>query len=181
MTEQRYARMSMSREPYACQHSWEEGVFIQGGDGGIVFTKEGAYETAFFEAFPDTFIRGEGKTIQEAETDAWTQHQRHLACSEHEFERRNYTNGLGFCKHCSLSRSKAFPSLDLCEVCGADGYCRVGEGEKKTWRCLEHAPQDVKDEAAARKARMDAFLNRPKKDVEADIEATIKALAGVGE
>ena len=70
-----------------------------------------SYNTAFFEAFPkspSTFIRGEGKTIEDAERQAFNKLTKYLACARHEFERRGYTNGAGFCKHCGLFKSKAF-------------------------------------------------------------------------
>ena len=47
------------------QHDWPEDVFIQGGERGVVVGgPNGAYQTAFFEAFPSDprsgFMRGEG-------------------------------------------------------------------------------------------------------------------------
>jgi hypothetical protein len=73
------------------------------------------YKTAFFEAFPEnprTFIRGEGKTVKEAEEKAWEKLQGYLACEGHEFERRNYKNGVGFCKYCNMFKSHAFKPLE---------------------------------------------------------------------
>lgn len=77
------------------------------------------YTTAFFEAFPDMpgidgsiFLRGEGKTVAEAEQQAWEKYQKHLACPGHEFERRGYTNGGGFCKHCNMFKGKVFEPLE---------------------------------------------------------------------
>ena len=70
------------------------------------------YRTAFFEAAPkspDTFIRGEGTTIEDAEKDAWDQWQRVRGCPGHEYETRGYTNGAGFCRHCGLFSSGVFP------------------------------------------------------------------------
>lgn len=69
------------------------------------------YRTAFFEAFPrdpDTFVRGEGETIEAAESAAWFRFEKHRACSGHEYERRGYTNGAGFCIHCGMFKSGAF-------------------------------------------------------------------------
>lgn len=64
--------------------AWPENCYVQWGDSGIVFTGGkgisedinilSSYVTAFFEAFPrdpDTFIRGEGTTIEEAERKAF--------------------------------------------------------------------------------------------------------------
>lgn len=82
---------------------------------------ENSYTTAFFEVFPknpDTFIRGEGKTVAEAETKAFEMFQRIVNCPGHEFERRGYTNGAGFCKHCGMFKGKAFEPTTLCCRCG---------------------------------------------------------------
>lgn len=125
---------------YDCKFPWPDDCFCQAGGDGIVLprgslekalhTTEGAletiaavaraipppgksYRTAFFEAFPenpDTFIRGEGKTIEEAEGSAWKKFERIAKCAGHEYERRGYANGAGFCKHCGLFVSHCFPS-----------------------------------------------------------------------
>lgn len=133
--------------PWECTKDWPDDCFVQCGARGMVFTgndnsleralttAEGAidaltgksehYVTAFFEAFPrdpDTFIRGEGTTIEEAEQKAWDKFQRHLACENHEFERRGYTNGAGFCKNCGLFKSAAFEPTTECYLCGAKTY-----------------------------------------------------------
>jgi hypothetical protein len=101
-----------------CKHTWD--CFCQAGDSGIVFSKSGNYKTAFFEAFPrdpDTFIRGEGKTIEEAEDDCWAQYEKIKACPNHEFERRGRTDGYAYCKHCNLSGSFLKPTTKCCK-CG---------------------------------------------------------------
>lgn len=109
--------------PYECTFDWPADCFVQAGDNGIVFVLDGSgkdYRTAFFEAFPKepaTFIRGEGKTIAEAESAAWSKYEKALACPGHEFERRGYTNGLGFCKRCNMSLSHAFEPSTRCCVC----------------------------------------------------------------
>jgi hypothetical protein len=92
---------------------WPPDVFVQGGDSGIVISRNApTRRTAFVEAFPpDGFIRGEGETLQEAEDSAWAQYVRETGCGGHEFERRGYRNGAGFCKHCGAFRSKVFKEL----------------------------------------------------------------------
>lgn len=79
-----------------------------------------SYTTAFFEAFPrnpDTFIRGEGATIEEAETKAWNAFMKFSACEHPEFEKRKYRNGAGFCVKCGMFKSKAFKPWEKCVVC----------------------------------------------------------------
>ena len=106
---------------YDCKFDWPKDCYCQGGDDGIVFSKtKGSYRTSFFEAFPnnpDTFIRGEGETIELAEKAAWEKFKKYNSCSNHEFERRGYTNGAGFCKHCGLFKSKCFEPTTLCYIC----------------------------------------------------------------
>jgi hypothetical protein len=83
------------------QHPWPEECFVQGGSNGIVLAGKDTYTTAFVEAFPDeTFLRGEGKTIAEAEDKCWTQYQKLVSCEHGPFEARGYKNGCGFCVKC---------------------------------------------------------------------------------
>jgi hypothetical protein len=96
---------------------WPVDCFIQCGDSGVVIgAGEGdSYRTAFWEAFPrnpDTFLRGEGATVQEAEQKCFEHYQRILACPGHEFERGKYQNGAGICKHCRLFLSGVFEPTD---------------------------------------------------------------------
>ncbi len=133
------------KEGYACKHEWPEDCFCQAGSRGIVLPAGGfekaitepaegvaviaqavtgqakapGYTTAFFEAFPknpDTFIRGEGATVEEAEAQCWEKYQRRINCPKHEFERRDRVNGYCFCKHCNLSGMFMDP-LFFCTVC----------------------------------------------------------------
>jgi hypothetical protein len=161
------ARKSFGKD-YECKCDWEDDCFVQCGDSGIVLGKgslqevfdaenplkalgeaasdEKSYITAFFEAFPkepSTFIRGEGKTVEEAEQSAWKQYQKFKSCPEHEFERRNYKNGAGLCKHCGLFNSKAFDPLYKCVICGIPTYytCDVD----KNWYCEDHSSQIPED------------------------------------
>ena len=124
---------------YDCQKPWPDGCSVQCGDKGLVLSQKGNYTTAFFEAFPDepnTFIRGEGATVEEAENDAWEQLERFRACPNHEFERRGYKNGAGFCKHCGLFKSKCFEPSTLCIVCQKPtNYSPDIDGN---WWCEEH-------------------------------------------
>lgn len=120
--------------------AWPDDCWGQWGDCGVVFsrTKEN-YVTAFFEAFPEnpsTFIRGEGKTIADAELDAFKQYQKLSECDNHEFERRGYKNGAGFCKHCGLFMSKVFEPTEKCTHCDKPTY--YTSDNKGNWWCEEH-------------------------------------------
>lgn len=139
---------------YDCQFDWPEDCKVQGGDKGIVFDKKaegGSYRTSFFEAFPrnpDTFIRGEGKSMQEAEQKAWEKYQRYLACpADHEdpdnFERRGYKNGAGFCKECGLFRGKMFEPTEKCHNCGTATYY-TSDKHGRYWceDCSDQIPEE---------------------------------------
>lgn len=141
------ARNSFDK-PYECKKDWSEDCFVQCGDSGVVFSKEGNYTTAFFEAFPrnpDTFIRGEGATIEEAEQQAWDKLQKYSGCTNHEWEKRGYTNGAGFCKHCNMFASHVFLIETTCCVCNkVSNYSSYGG---KTY-CKEHfydVPEESRD------------------------------------
>ena len=66
---------------------------------------------AFFEAVPadvNTFVRGEGATLEEAEKDAFARYQHYGACPGHTPQKRGYKNGAGFCSRCGPFISGAF-------------------------------------------------------------------------
>ena len=136
--------------PYECKKDWPDNCGVQCGSNGIVLFKKGNYRTAFFEAFPknpSTFIRGEGSTIEEAEESAWQQYERYNHCEKHEFERRGYTNGSGFCKHCGLFQSKIFKPLTTCQICGKPTNYTCDK--ENNFYCREHKddiPEELLDD-----------------------------------
>jgi hypothetical protein len=165
------ARKSFGKD-YPCKFDWDEDCFVQCGSSGIVLGKgslqevfdsenplqtlgeaacdESSYITAFFEAFPNnpsTFIRGEGKTIEEAEEQAWKKCQKYKNCPEHEFERGKYTNGAGICKNCGMFSSKVFEPLTKCVICDKPTYFTTDIDDN--FYCEEHEshiPEDKKHE-----------------------------------
>lgn len=107
---------------YDCLQDWPESAYLQCGDKGIVISEGTAYTTAFFEAFPkdpDTFIRGEGITLEEAELNAYNKYQKILACPKHEYKQKKDSE-YGVCIHCNLSTSNIFPPTHNCAVCGKE-------------------------------------------------------------
>lgn len=106
---------------HVARHPWPADVFVQGGDHGVVFSRNrDPYQTAFVEAFPgSTFLRGEGATISEAEDKCWARYQRYLNCDgkleqgqwHGPYERRTYRNGAGFCTLCGIWMNKVLPPL----------------------------------------------------------------------
>lgn len=126
---QHVARQSFDPSvPATCQ--WPPDCFIQCGDSGVVLDTKGGdnYRTAFWEAFPrnpDTFLRGEGATVQEAEEKCFADYQRILACPSHEFERGKYENGAGICKHCRLFLSNVFEPTEAWKAREAEGMRKL--------------------------------------------------------
>jgi hypothetical protein len=129
---------------YECKKEWPEEIFVQCGGSGVVFSKEGNYSTAFFEAFPKSpscFLRGEGATIEEAEEKCWNSYQKILVC-DHEMERRDRKDGYGYCKHCSYS-SMVFEPLTKCCKCGKPSY-KVKD-YKGNFYCDKHKVNKLRD------------------------------------
>lgn len=126
---------------YTCTYDWPEDCMVQGGGGGVVFVRGGDnYTTAFFEAFPrdhNTFIRGEGKTIADAEKAAWDKYQRQSQCDHPSFTRKKYTNGAAFCTECNMFSSNHFEPTTKCTTCGAPTNYTVNT-ETNEWYCEEH-------------------------------------------
>lgn len=141
------------------RHPWPEGILIQGGKSGLAYRDGKGYTTAFVEVGLDrTFLRGEGKTVAEAEDSCWAKYQRLTACPAHPdhgpFEPRDYTNGAGFCTQCGGWFSGVCePSLEhrIAEV----AYGRV---EARYGREVVFLPQ-WKGLVADEKAQIRAMLN----------------------
>ena len=164
------ARNSSSKTPYQCKQNWEENCFCQCGGEGIVFTGKDSlekafeepqktiktvlgektdqdhYRTAFFEAFPRSpscYLRGEGKSIEEAELNAWNKYQKILSCKTHDWNRRDRVDGYCFCTKCPLSGTFLEP-LTKCEVCKIPTTGQTNKDDKHY--CLDHYFKLVPDE-----------------------------------
>lgn len=97
---------------YVSSHDWPDDILVQGGGNGVVIQRStgGSYRTAFVEAFPGgTFLRGEGKTIADADDACWAQYVKFGQCEHGPYEPRSYTNGCGFCVKCGMW------FVDVCE------------------------------------------------------------------
>lgn len=126
---------------YLVKYAWPDDAYLQGNDYGIVLSKN-SYETAFFEVFPKnpkTFIRGEGKTLEEAETQAWSFYQKIMSCEKHDFVRRDESNH-GICKNCNLFMSEIFETCKKCPDCNKEAYFfyENPESKEETYYCLAH-------------------------------------------
>jgi hypothetical protein len=93
-----------SDEDYALTLEWDDKVYVQWG----------RYQAgeAFFEAFTDegVMIRADEATLEEAEAKAHALYAKETAC-KHEWQRLDYTNGVGTCRYCKLRNTKAFKSI----------------------------------------------------------------------
>lgn len=164
---------SHSHHGHAPVRPWPDTCQVQWGDHGLVLPRVGndSYFTAFFEAFPtdpSTFIRGEGDTIASAEENAWKKWLRIRECPGHEFEKRGYENGAGFCRFCNLFQSKVFPPENPCRFCGTLTY--YGRDNKGSWVCevcvgLGLVPEDDKTEAMKYLERWKTAVKEEKSDI----------------
>ena len=130
---------------YQCKFDWPEDCFIQGNFGN------GEKIKAFVEVFPknpSTMIRSDASSIEEAEEKAWNKYQNYLVCelnhtNPENFDRRDYRNGVGFCKSCGMFQ-KIFEPLEICCKCGANTY--YSQDNQDNWWCKEcspHMPEDL--------------------------------------
>ncbi len=107
---------------YTSNYPWPDEFFLQGGEEGLVISpSKGNYYTAFVEVLAvETFIRGEGETVPEAEKEAWEKYQKVSRCDHPAYESRGYTNGGAFCVSCKQFKSKHYTGEQLgqfCHVC----------------------------------------------------------------
>jgi len=128
-------------EDYDCQCDWPDNTFLQCGDDGLVLTDK-PYYTAFFEAFPkdpSTFIRGEGKNLQEAELNAFNKYLKIKACDGHEYERHGNSEHAN-CVKCGLFTTHCMSPTHSCSVCSKPNvnYYTNDEHCKLTYFCREH-------------------------------------------
>lgn len=185
---EKYARNT--GKPWLCLQPWPEDCGVQCGDSGIVLPRgsfekvmspktpprdalaalaeaaadEETYTTAFFEAFPKSpscFIRGEGKTIEEAEAQAFKKFAGILGCPGHEFEPRGRRDGYGYCKHCTLSMSGVLPILNKC--CKCKEPTNFTSDDKGRFYCKRHAR--VKPKSTNEWLRTKRLPRKLKKDV----------------
>lgn len=157
----KYARSSFGKKAYICLCSWPEEVGVQCGGSGVVFTnnsleevlkdpveaidtvlgsgkKMSHYRTAFFEAFPKNpscFIRGEGKTVEEAEKNCFAKYEKIMNCSHPSFDRRGREDGYAFCSQCSYSGMLLQP-LTHCAICSMPAH--YSQNLKDNWYCKDH-------------------------------------------
>lgn len=108
-------------DDYNCQQNWPNDSFLQCGGSGIVLSNEGNYETAFFEAFLlNTFLRGQGVNIEEAELNAFKKYLQITQCKCHHFEKKEEHSRRGVCSICHYDIDLVFPPDEECSICGKE-------------------------------------------------------------
>lgn len=152
--------MSCSRE-YVAKNDWGK-EYIQGGESGLVLDGKDSYNTAFIEVFPtingySTFIRGEGKTMRDAEEEALQKVKRMEACKTHDFERKDRKDGSATCKKCKLFSSTALPPLTTCAICKTPTKKEFKNGHI----CIDHYYEmDVKEAILEKEERQKALIEK---------------------
>jgi hypothetical protein len=125
-----------SGEDYELQYNWDTGQ-IQAEDGNSSLGRGKAFIEIFYEGF---HIRGDGKSINEAEDDAWNKYTKYLSCNnKHDYERKS-DSGLGYCRTCGVTTRK-LPNISKCTCCdriGAVFY--IG----RELHCLTHFVEKAK-------------------------------------
>jgi hypothetical protein len=157
---------------YPCAHPWPQDCFVQAGGDGVVVAKEGSYRTAFFEAFPrspDVFIRGEGETVDAAEEDAWRRYMRVVDGHEHEWDRRDRTDGYAHCLACGIG-CMVFEPLTNCAVCAIPAA--YGQDAEAAWYCEAHHKELPDDRLPEWSRRMRQWVREIHAEDEAEREAT---------
>lgn len=124
------------RDTYDLKYDWPDDCFIQGGSSGVVVSSKGNYETHYIEAFPTNpscFLRGEGKSFDEAEKKVYEQFIKIINCKKHNFiKMKNYKNGMGKCENCGLTKV-VFESDYTCIKCGKhENYSYIKKEFRKT-------------------------------------------------
>jgi hypothetical protein len=108
---------------YTPKCAWGDDVEIQWGDHGITIHRQEKTVTpvhAFFEAFPrnpNTFLRGEGESLEEAEKKCFAWYSKMMNCGTHEWDRRDRTDGYAYCRKCQIGATILDP-LTTCYKCG---------------------------------------------------------------
>lgn len=122
-----------ANDPWRPTQGWPDTCYVQWGGSGIVLGQNAGYRTAFFEAFPKDgtagFIRGEGKTIDDAEASAFRQWSLAFQCltsgghlwsrtrrtktKEGVIRTDTYTNGGCFCRKCHAFETVMKPIVKL--------------------------------------------------------------------
>lgn len=131
-----------NRDGWYPKFNWSDGTYVQWGTSQPREDRD-----TFFEVFPDnpsTIIHCKGKTLEEAEIKAWKLYQNYLNCPNHQFEKRDYRNGAGVCKHCNLFKSSVFEPSEICCQCGIN--CYFGQDNTGNWwceNCATHMPREL--------------------------------------
>lgn len=145
------------------QFDWPNGTIL------VPHIRKDGFNFEIYSQDPDSYFSGWGDNFKEAEEKGWKKFQAYRNCDQHDFERRDYTNGVGFCKKCNLFKSKAFLPSTICVICKEptnfaydsekNYYCKIHEIEikdekylkkKKEWELFEEKMKKVNEDPVER-------------------------------
>ncbi|WP_186649919.1 hypothetical protein [Fluviispira vulneris] len=163
MTNYAGAKIAYNYYNYGSICEWSSGVtLVPHDDDERLENGEYKFVGFYFEVYLDNpktyYCSSVALTLEEAEKNAFDKYQSYLNCSGHEYERRNYKNGVGFCKHCNLFKSKAFLPLTLCVVCqNPTQFCR---DKNENYYCEMHESSNNDEHYLSRKKARENMRNR---------------------
>jgi hypothetical protein len=144
---------------YETKLNWDKDLTMQCGEKGIVasLSQNKSYITAFFEVFPKSpkiVIRGEGKTLEEAELEAWNKFEKISNCIHSYVKSKNTRDA--FCEKCKITVSKYFAPESKCFICGKEHsdfiaydhnyYCRSHYLDKESFILYENEKLKIIEE-----------------------------------
>ncbi len=112
------------------QFDWPSGTIL------VPHIRKDGFNFEIYSQDPDSYFTGWGDNFKEAEEKGWKKFQGYKNCDAHDFERRGYTNGVGFCKKCNLFKTNAFPPAFNCEICGIP--TNYSYDDDKKYFCQKH-------------------------------------------
>lgn len=161
----------LTREEYKCKFKWPEKVQTQHGKKGIKVSKNGNYTTAFFEVFninvTDSYIRGEGKTVEDAERKAFNRYDKMKECNEHDFRRVGETVNAQ-CILCNSCKYHFFEPLEKfkCKICDQKSVrFRLPDGTQNVY-CYQHYFESLSDYIYVNKNKYQKILDMKNKSKE---------------
>lgn len=121
---------------YSAKKNWPVDTAMQAGGGSI----DGIGKIIFLEAnFKDYYVRGEGNTIEEAESNAFKLYEKYMNC-DHSFTRMGDDSRIGVCNKCSLKKRDFFELISKCAICEKIGAAH--HFDKKIY-CFNHYKESI--------------------------------------
>lgn len=105
--------MTTTAIDYTPTQPWPKGVNLKWRGNSTIVGRHGVRNQCAFEASSVRHtIRGEGRTIADAEAMAWSHWERIHNCDEHDFVPTGLGGTGGVCRHCQLFMPNVFEEID---------------------------------------------------------------------